>query len=970
MKKKSKVLFSFLFVLVFMVQLIGSAFAAAPDGAFEAPAEATLSYKLSAVVPGEGGNPETREVKAEDEATTFGEGKSCAVMLGDKALDRAGTNPLTDLLTKNVGITPPEGWYVSALSLRAADSTESSADLLKRATASIYSADLSLESEDLTVRSDAGTFLDMGIFSGDVIGASAFTLDITLSPIDPEATIVVSKDGAPVSSEVTPEAAAPDSDYKQFAGWLLTYENGSSVLVGAEAPIKPYASCSLTPVFTDIIYSGTLTADSLSIAAGEEISFTSVLSGLDESFTVKDVAYELKSGEETVDAASVTEGSYTINIISAKLYKGDAEVPAGNSSLTFAPGTLTVTAAQTPIVKVPLTVTAKAPIYDEAAKTYKLAESETDRYSIEGTLAEGDVAVITVELVEEPAGSFTAKVTSVVINNGETDVSGNYEITMNPSDTVTVPETPAEPIAITVTANKPVLGADGKTYNNDGATITSGTLVDEDKIGELSFEPLELKDGKYVSVLSSVKIVDKDGKAVDENKYKITLASSEPVTPETPEIERGEITVKAKDRSASYDGTEIKANDYEISSGALAEGDKMEVSYEGGSTNVTSSPVESKPVVVIKDSAGKDVTSEYTVKTEAGKVTVTKRDATVTANPVEKAYNGEAFSLGKEGKLSQSGLASGHKAVIKAWYTAQNGKKVSAVEAGQYDVVLSSVVIQDAQGNEVTANYNLTVKNGTLTIKAPTTAIDITLTADSQTWVYDGKAHSVTTYKITSGKLADGDKIESVKVSGTITNAGTAKNEISGAVIKNGGSAVSGGKYNITYVAGTLTVTKAPLTLTAESDSKTYDGKKIDNKNVSATKLANPDHKISVTLGVFDKDGKELQNGAVNPGTYTKKIKSYVIKAGETDVTANYDVKTVDGTLTIKPSDKNNSNSPKTGDTANLGLWIGLLAGSAVLVLAIVAFVVIKNKKKNAGIPTEETDIPRDDDPNDSNDLN
>lgn len=106
MKKKSKVLFSFLFVLVFMVQLIGSAFAAAPDGAFEAPAEATLSYKLSAVVPGEGGNPETREVKAEDEATTFGEGKSCAVMLGDKALDRAGTNPLTDLLTKMWALLP------------------------------------------------------------------------------------------------------------------------------------------------------------------------------------------------------------------------------------------------------------------------------------------------------------------------------------------------------------------------------------------------------------------------------------------------------------------------------------------------------------------------------------------------------------------------------------------------------------------------------------------------------------------------------------------------------------------------------------------------------------------------------------------------------------------------------------------------------------------------------------------------
>ena len=56
-------------------------------------------------------------------------------------------------------------------------------------------------------------------------------------------------------------------------------------------------------------------------------------------------------------------------------------------------------------------------------------------------------------------------------------------------------------------------------------------------------------------------------------------------------------------------------------------------------------------------------------------------------------------------------------------------------------------------------------------------------------------------------------------------------NEIQSVVIKSAnGAAVDSGKYSIRYVPGTLTVSKFPLTLTAVSDEKVYDGKALNNK--------------------------------------------------------------------------------------------------------------------------------------------
>ena len=162
--------------------------------------------------------------------------------------------------------------------------------------------------------------------------------------------------------------------------------------------------------------------------------------------------------------------------------------------------------------------------------------------------------------------------------------------------------------------------------------------------------------------------------------------------------------------------------------------------------------------------------------------------------------------------------------------------------------------------------------------------------------------------------------------------------------MNNGEHAISGG--TITTVSGTMEVTKKPLTLTAESASKTYDGKALINRNVRATALASKDHVLNVEYEVTNSDGNVIKNGAVNVGTYTKRITTVTIKEGSKDVTSNYAITKVDGKLTITAgtTTKNNSSQPKTGDDRHVGLWISILVASVVLLALIVYVLIVRGK--------------------------
>ena len=71
-----------------------------------------------------------------------------------------------------------------------------------------------------------------------------------------------------------------------------------------------------------------------------------------------------------------------------------------------------------------------------------------------------------------------------------------------------------------------------------------------------------------------------------------------------------------------------------------------------------------------------------------------------------------------------------------------------------------------------------------------------------------------------------------------------------------------------------------------------------------------------------------------------------IVDSKGNDVTRNYDITKVDGTLKVlQGNGANNSKSPRTGDENNLVLWIGLLAASALVVLGIVAYFYFRGRK-------------------------
>jgi uncharacterized repeat protein (TIGR01451 family)/LPXTG-motif cell wall-anchored protein len=117
------------------------------------------------------------------------------------------------------------------------------------------------------------------------------------------------------------------------------------------------------------------------------------------------------------------------------------------------------------------------------------------------------------------------------------------------------------------------------------------------------------------------------------------------------------------------------------------------------------------------------------------------------------------------------------------------------------------------------ANYIDRTGSGTVEI----TARPITITADSNSKVYDGSALSDNGWSLTSGTLATGELISAVTVAGTQTVVGSSANVPSAAVVLAGETNVTA-NYDIIYANGTLEVTPATgAVLDITSYSGVYD---------------------------------------------------------------------------------------------------------------------------------------------------
>lgn len=1068
MKKNFRMMLSLLLVLVFVFQFAGG-LAWADDVNVTLTGKEALVYELR-LTDAEG---KSAPLSAEEENEKLG--GSCTVSLlregseeAETPLSRStGSAVLEDLVKKGLLVKVPEGFCVSESYLRG-DAVETQERKPLPFTADREKTDLILKAG--AVGDQDKNFDKSFLTTASTVDPQVYTLVLVLSPMEKEKalTVTLANDATAPGSEqqvnpgesfTAPEALVPNTEDLIFRCWQVKYPSGGVLKLNPGESFKPYSNCRVEGRWIDVI---TVTANTPveegesfapngysyrgHLAEGDAISSVSLwIQEVEDGFVAVPSDAVIKNGEEDVtghyefryvgsdpvrkdapqddptpapteepapepteeptpepvkitvtakepvsndggktyeqngavlSAGALNDGDAFAGVVVEVQQREDGSFVAVPRDAVIVNGETDVTAnyeisyeASQPVTppapeKVKITVTAKEPVTNDGGKTYEQNGATISA----GALSEGDAfTALTVEVKQNEDGTYVAIPRDAVIKNGDTDVTANYEITYEASQPVTPPA--PEKIKLTVTAREPVTKDGGKTYEQNGALLSAGALNEGDAFVSIAIDVKQNEDGSYVAIPRDGVI--KNGETDVTANYEITYVASQPVKPDAEKIA---ITIRSKDRTAEYSGKPITAEEYELVSGALAEGDTIEVKYEGGSTNVTASPVPSTIAsVIIKDALGTDVTeSKYAVTIDnvnAGKVTVTKHPITVTAITGTVETDGTKVIYAKDCKTANGSFTKGHKVEGLLLGHELRGDFVKGYGSETFvtSIDLTQLRVVDTANSEtdVTANYQVNTVDGKMTIKVSSqTGVPVAVTVKDQSWTYDGAAHRPDQSGYNISGLLDGDVATvslQLKQNETqteeATNAGT-YSIVPVVTIKNkDGNPVSENKYKINASNGTLTVKKLDITLEAISDTKPYDGKALVNDKVKAPALAAGHKYQGVKLNVYDAKGNLIKNGAKEVGTYTKKITEvHIVDAKGNEVTANYNITLVDGKLVITNSSKNDSKSPKTGDDSKPVLYIILIAASVILLAVIGVFLAMQSRRKKMLQPEPPVD--------------
>ena len=308
------------------------------------------------------------------------------------------------------------------------------------------------------------------------------------------------------------------------------------------------------------------------------------------------------------------------------------------------------------------------------------------------------------------------------------------------------------------------------------------------------------------------------------------------------------VTITAKSYSREY-GAANPTFEYTVS-GAVISGTPTITCDAKDSTSVGTYPI----TITYTKSEGEDALNITCVK---GTLTITKAPLTITAknDTIKRGQDLPTFEVEYSGfKNNETDTALTKKPTITCVATSDS-------LAGTYPIVVS--------GGEA-KNYELKYVNGTLTITD-----DVVVTAKSYTRVY-GDANP--TFEFTS---------DGATLSGTpsINCAATATSPVGtyDIVIAKGDVTNS----EVTYVNGTLTITKAPLTITAKSYT-IKQGKDLPTLEVEYSGFKNNEtDTVFTTKPVVSTTATKYSE----PGSY-----DIMVKDAEA---ANYEITYVKGTLTI-----------------------------------------------------------------------
>jgi protocatechuate 3,4-dioxygenase beta subunit len=484
---------------------------------------------------------------------------------------------------------------------------------------------------------------------------------------------------------------------------------------------------------------------------------------------------------------------------------------------------LTFVAGQLTITRRPLTVTAA-----DKTKVYGSADPALTHSITAGSLVGGDSlsGSLTRSAGETVAGGPYA------ITQGTLAASGNYDLTFVAAQlTIT-----KRPITVAAADKTKVYG------DNDPAlthTVTSGSLVGGDSLtGSLTRAAGETVAGGPYAITQ--------GTLAASGNYDLTFVAAQLTITKRP------LTVTAADKTKVY-GDNDPALTHTVTSGSLVGGDSL----TGSLTRAAGESVAGGPYAITQGTLA--ASGNYDLTFVAGQLTITKRPITITADDKTKVYGDNDPALTHSvtsGSLVGADSLSGS-------LTRAAGESVAG---GPYAITQGTLA--------ASGNYDLTFVAAQLTI----TRRPLTVTAADKTKVY-GDNDPALTHTVTSGSLVGGDSL-----SGSLTrDAG--ETVAGGPYAITQGTLAASANYDLTFVAGQLTITKRPLTVAAADKTKVYgDNDPALTHTVTSGSLVGAD---SLSGSLTRDIGETVAGGP------------YAITQGTVSASANYDLTFVAAQLTI-----------------------------------------------------------------------
>ncbi len=668
----------------------------------------------------------------------------------------------------------------------------------------------------------------------------------------------------------------------------ITYDFGKITINPLEIKVKTQAD--------DFVYDGrahTYGKEALSLADGK-----------------------LADGEELTVAlngeSSFTEAGTGLNDITADVISASGEREGKNYVISYEYGEINVRRRGMKVSS----VSEKQTEYNGSAQSFEYADYECTPADGDGGLVSGHRLEITAYRTFTDVGeNYPQNPDYKIVDGSRKDVTANYEIDEDFG-------------YLTIIKREITVNIVPKTFEYNGEAQSSDEIEVVGLVGGHVFSHT------LTSVLTSVTDVS-DGVKQNSFEFELTVTDSRgndvttnydirEITSGSIQIAKRSVILSTDSLDVTYDGNPHSKNTYSEVENTLVAGHKLQADYSEWTAagNYANAAQNCK----ITDINGNDVSGNYDFTVQSGTIRILKRNLTLKTGSVSVIYNATEQSC-QTCEYLGDGLADGQSltAEYDGWYNC--GVHVNALKAG-YSVT-------DGK-DDTTDNYNITEQWGSVIIvKRP-----VTITTGSLTQTYDDKPHSAANFTASTGEdsgLAAGHKLTLVYPEFTEVNfvggsVAPYTNEPVSFELTDGSNndSFDGFKYtdnyDISWVYGEVEIMLRPIKITSPTARWTYDG-------LSHTGMKTQSDGVTYIAdgGVEYPDGyPQLDGHTVTPADFPEITEKGVYAQGNSfdvaifkgviDVTANYDITTDFGDITVeaRPLKLSTRDYSKTYDAISL----------------------------------------------------